>query len=77
MMLTWAIIGGNANLPFQGGFDYKTLIFPVIAYTIPYLLDNVAENIERKDFQLMLVNWAVQFSSTNASIRHFNEMLLK
>jgi hypothetical protein len=41
-MLTWAMIGGSATLPWKGGIDIKTLIIPVIAFTVPYMLDNMA-----------------------------------
>jgi hypothetical protein len=41
-MLTWAIIGGSSTLPWKGGIDIKSLIIPVIAFTVPYMLDNMA-----------------------------------
>ena len=37
-MLTWAIIGGNAAKPFSGGPDIKSLIIPIVAFTVPYML---------------------------------------
>lgn len=41
-MLTWAIIGGNATLPFKGGIDIKSLIIPFVAFTVPYMLESMA-----------------------------------
>jgi len=76
-MLTWAIIGGNSTLPWKGGMDIKSLIIPIVAFTVPYMLDNMAETIERSDFKAMLESWAEQFEKINDSLRHFNEMILK
>lgn len=53
-MLSWAIIGGNSTLPWKGGIDIKSLIIPLVAFTVPYMLDSMAENIERSDFKSML-----------------------
>ena len=41
-MLTWAIIGGSSTLPWKGGIDIKSLIIPIVAFTVPYMLDNMA-----------------------------------
>lgn len=70
-MLTWAIIGGSSTLPWKGGMDIKSLIIPVVAFTVPYMLDSMAENIERSDFKSMLVEWAEQFEMINNSLRKF------
>lgn len=70
-MLTWAIIGGSSTLPWKGGMDIKSLIIPVVAFTVPYMLDSMAENIERSDFKSMLVGWAEQFEMINNSLRKF------
>lgn len=53
-MLTWAIIGGNSKIPFQKGMDIKSLLIPIVAFTVPYMLDSMAESIERSDFKVML-----------------------
>ena len=37
-MLTWAIIGSSATLPWKGGIDMKSLIIPFVAFTVPYML---------------------------------------
>ena len=44
-MLTLAIIGGSATLPWQSDINGKLLIAPIIAITVPYLLDGMASNI--------------------------------
>ena len=44
-MLTWAIIGGTDTVPWSGGIDSKAFIAPIIALTVPYILENLAENI--------------------------------
>ncbi len=53
-MLTWAIIGGSATIPWKGGMDIKSLVIPIVAFTVPYMLDSMAEGIERSDFKVML-----------------------
>ncbi len=53
-MLTWAIIGGSSTLPWQGGVDIKVLLIPLVAFTVPYMLESMAETIERSDFKAML-----------------------
>lgn len=41
-MLTWAIIGGNSASPWKGGIDIKTILIPILAFTVPYMLDSMA-----------------------------------
>ena len=41
-ILTWAIIGGSTTIPWKGGFDAKSLLIPVLAFTVPYMLDGMA-----------------------------------
>lgn len=41
-MLTLAIIGGNATLPWESDLNIKLLIAPLLAITVPYLLDGMA-----------------------------------
>jgi len=53
-MLTWAIIGGSGTIPWKGGMDIKSLVIPIVAFTVPYMLDSMAEGIERSDFKVML-----------------------
>lgn len=70
-MLTWAIIGGSATSPFKGGVDIKSILIPIVAFTVPYMLDSMAESIERSDFKTMLEGWAEQFEMINDSLRKF------
>ncbi len=60
-MLTWAIIGGSSTLPWKGGIDIKSLLIPLVAFTVPFMLDSMAETIEKSDFKVMLRGWAEQF----------------
>ena len=49
-MLTLAIIGGSATLPWESDINGKLLIAPMVAITVPYLLDGLASTIEKKEF---------------------------
>jgi hypothetical protein len=53
-MLTLAIIGGSATIPWQSDINGKLLVAPVVAIALPYLLDGLASNIERKEFMQKL-----------------------
>jgi len=46
-MLTLAIIGGSASLPWKSDIDEKLLIAPIMAFLVPYCLDSVASSLER------------------------------
>jgi hypothetical protein len=41
-MLTFAIIGGSATLPWQSDLNGKLLIAPILAVAVPYALDGLA-----------------------------------
>ena len=58
-MLTLAIIGGSATLPWESDLNGKLLIAPIVAITVPYLLDGLACSIERKEFLQKLEEWAI------------------
>ena len=58
-MLTLAIIGGSATIPWQSDLNGKLLVAPMIAITVPYLLDGLASTIERKEFVQKLSEWAI------------------
>lgn len=72
-MLTLAIIGGSASLPWESDLNGKLLVAPIIAITVPYLLDSLASTIERKEFIEKLEVWAISLSSVSNSIAKFNE----
>jgi len=47
-MLTMAIVKGNSPIPFPiADFNLKLLLAPTIAFTVPFVLDNLAEMVER------------------------------
>lgn len=72
-MLTLAIIGGNATLPWQSDINGKLLIAPIIAITVPYILDFLASGIERKEFIYKLEEWAISLEGISRSISKFND----
>jgi hypothetical protein len=41
-MLTFAIIGGTATLPWKTDLNIKALLTPLIAVTVPFVLDTLA-----------------------------------
>ncbi len=47
-MLTFAIIGGTATLPWPSDINAKLLLAPLLAISVPYALDSLASTIERK-----------------------------
>lgn len=59
VMLTLAIIGGSASLPWSSDINGKLLIAPIVAITVPYILDGVAANVERNEFIQKLQEWAI------------------
>jgi hypothetical protein len=44
-MLTFAIIGGTATLPWKTDLNFKAVLAPLIAVTVPFVLDNLALTI--------------------------------
>ena len=74
-MLTLAIIGGSATLPWESDINGKLLIAPMVAITVPYLLDGLASTIEKKEFIQKLQEWTVTLEQISSSISKFNEEL--
>lgn len=72
-MLTIAIIGGGSSLPWKPAMTSNYLIGPLIAITVPYLLDGIASNIERKEYMEVLEEWAVTLEEVAQNIAKFNE----
>jgi hypothetical protein len=72
-MLTLAIIGGSASLPWESDLNGKLLIAPMVAIAVPYLLDGLASTIERKEFLQKLEEWAIGLEGVASSIAKFNE----
>jgi hypothetical protein len=46
-MLTFAIIGGSATLPWKSDLNAKLLFVPLMAISVPYALDSLASSIEK------------------------------
>ena len=74
-MLTLAIIGGSATLPWESDINGQLLIAPMIAITVPYLLDGMASVVEKKEFVTKLQEWTGILEQIADSIAKFNEEL--
>ena len=74
-MLTLAIIGGSATLPWESDINGKLLVAPMIAITVPYMLDGLASTIEKKEFIQKLQEWTITLDQISANIVKFNEEL--
>ena len=74
-MLTLAIIGGSATLPWESDINGKLLVAPMIAITVPYMLDGLASTIEKKEFIHKLQEWTITLDQISANIVKFNEEL--
>lgn len=72
-MLTLAIIGGSATLPWESDINGSLLIAPMMAITVPYMLDYLASSVEKKEFIQKLQEWAITLEQIAASIAKFNE----
>ena len=48
-ILTLAIISGSATLPWKSVINGQLLITPIIALTIPFVLEGLASTIERSE----------------------------
>jgi hypothetical protein len=71
-MLTLAVIGGS-TLPWQPSVNSKFMLAPLIAITVPYLLDGLASTIERREYMEKLEEWAVALDQVGGNIAKFNE----
>lgn len=45
LMLSWAIMGGMATLPFQGAINLKNLITAATIAAVPFILDTMASTV--------------------------------
>lgn len=74
-MLTLAIVGGKASVPFKSSLTTKNMITAALIATVPFILDSMAETVEKSDYKAKLRRWAVTFEKIAESIRKFNDML--
>lgn len=58
LMLTLAIIGGSATLPWKSTISVNNLITIAAAATVPFILDSMADEVEKSDYQVKLKRWA-------------------
>lgn len=75
LMLTLAIIGGSATLPWKSTISVNNLITIAAAATVPFILDSMADEVEKSDYQVKLKRWAETFEQLSDSVRNFNEKL--
>ena len=72
-MITMAIIGGSATLPWESDINGKLLIAPMIAITVPYMLDGLASTVEKREMIQKIQEWTVTLEQIASSIAKFNE----
>lgn len=63
LMLTLAIMGGMSNIPWKGAMTTKNLITSAAIVVVPFMLDSMAETVEKVDYKVKLKNWALTFES--------------
>jgi len=63
LMLTLAIMGGMSNIPWKGAMTTKNLITSAAIVVVPFMLDLMAETVEKVDYKVKLKNWALTFES--------------
>lgn len=63
LMLTLAIMGGMSNIPWEGAMTTKNLITSAAIVVVPFMLDSMAETVEKVDYKVKLKNWALTFES--------------
>ena len=54
LMLTLAIIGGTATLPWKPDLNVTSIMPAVGAIAIPYILDGMAETVEKSELEATL-----------------------
>ena len=60
-MLTLAIIGGNSTLPFKPDLNITTIMPALAVVTVPYILDGMAETVEKSEISSTLQRWSLTF----------------
>jgi hypothetical protein len=61
LMLTLAIMGGTATLPWKTTLTTKNLISAAAIVAVPVILDSLADTVEKTDYRVKLKNWALTF----------------
>lgn len=75
LMLSLAIIGGTATLPWKTTLTTNNLITAAAIVAVPFILDSMADEVEKADYKAKLKRWALTFESLADSIRKFNDKL--
>ena len=74
-MLSLAIIGGNASLPWKPDLSINTLMPAMAVVAVPFILDGMAQTVEKTEISATLKRWALTFEALGDNIRRFNEVL--
>lgn len=61
LMLTLAIMGGSATLPWKTTMNTKNLITAASIAAVPFILDSAASSVEKIDYKATLKRWALTF----------------
>ena len=60
-MISFAIMGGTATLPWKTDLNINSFIPALVVMVVPYLLDSLAESIEKNQVYNVLESWAQSF----------------
>ena len=75
-MVTFAIMGSTSTLPWKTDINLNAFIPAMMVMVVPYMLDSMAEGIEKNKMYGILENWAQCFEKMSANIRKYNQFLL-
>lgn len=72
LMLSFAIMGGTAALPWRSTLTPDNLITTAAIAVVPFIMDSFASTIEKANYQVLLKRWALAFEELADNIRKFN-----
>lgn len=75
LMLTLAIVGGMATVPWKSTLTTDHMIKAAALAAVPFILDSMAETVQKSDYRIKLRRWAETFEAIADSIRKFNDKL--
>jgi ABC-type molybdate transport system permease subunit len=61
LMLTLAIMGGSATIPWSNTFSPESIIYAGTIVAVPFMLDLMASSVEKVDYKVLLKNWVRKF----------------
>jgi Na+(H+)/acetate symporter ActP len=63
LMLSLAVMGGMTNIPWKGAMTIKNLISSAAVVVVPFMLDSMADTVEKVDYKVKLKTWALTFEA--------------